>query len=99
MTRRVARSAILGLALVLLARCETTRPAPSGRVVAISFDGLGGVRAEGDPVREARERVGAREPALSNLGDPQLARRPRDQDGGPDNSAHRHQVNAWSERV
>ena len=44
MTRRVARSAILGLALVLLARCETTRPAPSGRVVAISFDGLGGVR-------------------------------------------------------
>ncbi|MEO8054583.1 MAG: alkaline phosphatase family protein [Acidobacteriota bacterium] len=44
MTRRVARSAILGLALVVLARCETTRPAPSGRVVAISFDGLGGVR-------------------------------------------------------
>ena len=44
MTRRVARSAILGLALVVLARCETTRPAPSGRVVAVSFDGLGGVR-------------------------------------------------------
>jgi len=43
-TRRVARSAILGLALVVLARCETTRPAPSGRVVAVSFDGLGGVR-------------------------------------------------------
>lgn len=42
--RRVVPAAVLGLALVALARCETARPAPSGRVVAISFDGLGGVR-------------------------------------------------------
>jgi hypothetical protein len=41
---RLARSAALAFAVVVLARCASVRPAPSGRTVAISFDGLGGVR-------------------------------------------------------
>jgi hypothetical protein len=42
--RRPALFAALAAALFVLAQCETTRPAPSARTVAISFDGLGGVR-------------------------------------------------------
>lgn len=41
---RLARVAALALGLAALARCASTRPAPSGRTVVVSFDGLGGVR-------------------------------------------------------
>ncbi len=41
---RPALFAALAAALLVLAQCETTRPAPSARTIAISFDGLGGIR-------------------------------------------------------
>jgi predicted AlkP superfamily pyrophosphatase or phosphodiesterase len=44
LARRLGRLTLLGLGLVTLLQCATTRPSPSGRTVIVSFDGLGGVR-------------------------------------------------------
>lgn len=41
---RFVRAAGLALGLAALTRCASAPPVPAGRVVAVSFDGLGGVR-------------------------------------------------------